>query len=228
VQGDVAPGEIIVISVSSMGSPTTANLQLDSTGAVSTKLSNTTVTFDELSAPIIQVIAGAITAIAPYEIAGRLGVNLVVQVNGLSSPAINAAVVDTAPGIFVNQVVGTASLNIFNSDLSVNAAANPAAKSSVITFFVTGEGVLNPVPATGSVAKPTAGAFAKPVKTVSLTIGGVAATVQYAGQAPGLISGILEIQAQVPPAAASGAQPLVLTIGAASTILQAVTVVVAA
>jgi uncharacterized protein (TIGR03437 family) len=46
-----------------------------------------------------------------------------------------------------------------------------------------------------------------------LMIGGQAATVVYAGSATGSVAGVMEIEAIVPPAAAAGAVPVVLTVG---------------
>jgi uncharacterized protein (TIGR03437 family) len=201
-------------------------LQLDSNNNVSTNLADTTVTFDGISAPLIEVSATKIIVIAPYEINGRNSVRLVVQTKGQSSTAISLVVAATAPGIFVNKVVGTGYLTILNADLSVNSAAKPAAQNTIVNIFATGEGVLNPSVKTGSIATPSSGSFAKPANPVSLKIGGQTAQVQYAGQGPGLVSGVLEIQAIV-PAGSTGSLPVLLAVGNADTTLQSVMIVVA-
>jgi uncharacterized protein (TIGR03437 family) len=87
--------------------------------------------------------------------------------------------------------------------------------------------VLTPPVTTGSVAEPIGGAFAKLVTAISLTIDGQSAQIQYSGQFPGLISGILQIQAIVPSSVGSGPMPLVLTIGSATTSSQSITIFVA-
>jgi len=61
---------------------------------------------------------------------------------------------------------------------------------------------------------------------VSVTIGGQPATVLYAGAAPFLISGVVQVNAIVPQGIGSGPQPVVLTIGANSNAGQQVTVAV--
>jgi uncharacterized protein (TIGR03437 family) len=52
---------------------------------------------------------------------------------------------------------------------------------------------------------------------VSVSIGGVNASVQYAGEAPGLVSGVMQINVTVPSSiAASVSTPVVVTVGTAS------------
>jgi len=49
----------------------------------------------------------------------------------------------------------------------------------------------------------------------TISIGGVNAPVQYAGSAPGLVNGVIQVNLQVPPGLTSGPQPVVLTFGTA-------------
>jgi uncharacterized protein (TIGR03437 family) len=51
---------------------------------------------------------------------------------------------------------------------------------------------------------------------VSLTIGGQTAKVIYAGSAPGLVAGVMQVEAIVPSGAGSGAVPVLLTVGTAT------------
>jgi uncharacterized protein (TIGR03437 family) len=64
-----------------------------------------------------------------------------------------------------------------------------------------------------------------PVLPVSATIGGQTAQVLFAGSAPGLLAGVLQVEVVVPTAASTGAQPVVLTIGSASSSQQSATIV---
>jgi uncharacterized protein (TIGR03437 family) len=53
---------------------------------------------------------------------------------------------------------------------------------------------------------------------VSITIGGVPATVQYAGGVPGQIAGLMQINIQIPGGVQPGGYvPVVLKVGDAST-----------
>jgi uncharacterized protein (TIGR03437 family) len=51
---------------------------------------------------------------------------------------------------------------------------------------------------------------------VSVTIGGKSAEVLYAGAAPGLISGVLQVNVRLPDGIASGAVPVEVRVGSAS------------
>jgi uncharacterized protein (TIGR03437 family) len=83
---------------------------------------------------------------------------------------------------------------------------NPATAGEIITIYCTGLGAVNPPVATG--AGPTAAA--QTVIPVQVSIGGTPAEVFYAGVTPGF-AGLYQINAQVPPGTASGAQPMVVT-----------------
>ena len=51
-------------------------------------------------------------------------------------------------------------------------------------------------------------------ESVTVSIGGVPATVTYAGAAPGFLQGLLQVNVQVPDDAPAGsADPLVMTVG---------------
>jgi uncharacterized protein (TIGR03437 family) len=53
---------------------------------------------------------------------------------------------------------------------------------------------------------------------VAVTIGGASATVQYAGQAPNTVAGVMQINAQIPSGTQAGnAVPVVVQVGSVST-----------
>jgi uncharacterized protein (TIGR03437 family) len=182
------------------------------------------VTFDGNAAPLLFVQAGQINAIVPYEIAGKSSSNVVVMRDGVPSTPLSLQVADTAPAIFSATQTGNGQGAILNGDSSSNGKNNPAAKGSVIQIFATGEG-LCPGVTTGSIiaAKPP---FPRPAANVAVTIGGQPAQIQYAGEAPGLASGLLQVNAVVPANIGSGAQVVLLTVGNSSNGSQAITVAV--
>ena len=115
-----------------------------------------------------------------------------------------------APAIFVANVSGQGA--ILNSDLSVNAAGHPAARGSSISIFATGAGLLSPALADGTLV--SAGNLPSSVATVSVTIGGQTATVSYHGGAPGLVAGVMQINATVPSGVTPGtAVPVTISVG---------------
>jgi uncharacterized protein (TIGR03437 family) len=211
--GAIVPGELVSIYGTGIGPATAVDLQLLANGNVATTLGNTSVTFDGIAAPLTFVSANQINAIVPYEVAGRATTTMVVQRAGVNSPSISIRVTDTAPSIFSLTQTGTGQGAILNQDGTVNGTPTAAARGSVVQIFSTGAGQLNPGGVTGSVTNPAGPTFPTPLATVSVTIGGQPATVQFAGSAPGLVSGVLQVNAVVPQNVAVGNQPIVLTVG---------------
>lgn len=224
--GAVSPGEIVAIKGVNLGPSAPVGLLLTPQGTVSITLGNTVVLFDGIPAPLIFVSDSQINAIVPYEIAGRVNTSVVVQRNGQSSTPLVLRVADTSPAIFSLTQGGSGQGAILNFDNSVNGTINPAPKRSVIVIYATGEGALRPQPATGSVTSSTGPNFPAPINNVSVTIGGQPAEIKYAGEAPGLVSGALQINAIVPDNIGSGPQTIVLTVGGASNNTQTITVAV--
>ena len=80
-------------------------------------------------------------------------------------------------------------------------------------LYGAGFGALTPSVADGQTITGTPS-----VAPVTATVGGLPATVLYAGAAPGLIAGLYQINVQIPRALAPDlATPVVLTIGSQST-----------
>jgi uncharacterized protein (TIGR03437 family) len=78
-------------------------------------------------------------------------------------------------------------------------------------IFATGAGQTDPPGVDGQIAGDT---LPKPLLPVTVTIGGVAAQVLYSGAAPGLISGMLQVNCVIPAGAPSGwAIPIIITVG---------------
>ena len=62
-------------------------------------------------------------------------------------------------------------------------------------------------------------------RPITVTIGGQPASVSYAGEAPALVCGVLQVNATVPASiVGSGPQAVVLTVGANTNNQQAITV----
>jgi uncharacterized protein (TIGR03437 family) len=211
--GSIVPGELVSIYGTGIGPATAVNLQLLPNGNVATTLGNTSVSFDGIVAPLTYVSANQINAIVPYEVAGRATTTVVVQRAGVNSPSISVRVTDTAPAIFSLTQTGSGQGAILNQDGTVNGTPTAAARGSVVQIFATGAGQLNPGGVTGSVTSSAGPTFPQPVGPVSVTIGGQPATVQFAGSAPALVSGVLQVNAVVPQNVALGSQPIVLTVG---------------
>jgi len=120
----------------------------------------------------------------------------------------------TTPGIFTQNSSGTGFGAILLANNTVVTTTNPALRGSTIVIYANGAGVTSPAGVTGAVAPSTT--LLHPVAPVSVTIGGITATIAYAGSAPGLVEGVLQINAIVPTTISAGNQPIQITVGSAS------------
>ena len=211
VAGPVAPGEIVTIFGSGLG-PETLVTADTSSGKVGRNLADTQVFFDSFTAPILYTSAGQVAAIVPYGLATSSSTKLSVWYKGVASAGDDLRVVDSAPGIFVLNASGQGA--IVNQDGSINSASNGAAVGSEVSLFATGEGQTNPPGVTGSFNNGTV--LPAPQLTVTAQIGGLPATVKYAGAAPFDVAGVLQVNVIVPSGVATGKVPIVITVGTAS------------
>jgi uncharacterized protein (TIGR03437 family) len=213
-QGAVSPGMLTLIEGSNIGPAALAPAQLDSaTNLAATTLASTQVFFNKIAAPLFYVQSGQIVAVAPYEIANLSSVEISVVHNGVASASFPISVAPSVPGIFSANYSGSGPGAIYNQDLTYNSASNPAAAGTIIVFFGTGEGQTNPAGIDGII---NTSSFPKPALPVTVTIGGQPAQIIYDGAIPDQIAGLLQINARVPAGLASGPQPVVVTIGTAS------------
>jgi uncharacterized protein (TIGR03437 family) len=211
--GAIAPGEIVTIFGSSLGPEALAGLQLTADAQFVTKsLSGTRVLFDGVPAPIIYTTAGQVSAIVPYAVSARGTTDLQVEYNGRTSNRITLDVVASRPGIFTIDSSGRGVGAVLNQDSQVNGLSAPAVKGSVVVVYATGGGQTVPTAEDGRITT----AAAAQAQNVSVQIAGIRAEVLYAGAAPGLVSGVLQVNARVPESAASGLQPIQITVGAAT------------
>jgi uncharacterized protein (TIGR03437 family) len=211
--GAVAPGENIVIGGTGIGPATLVGLQLTSTGAVATTVANTQVLFDAIPAPIVYVSSTQSSVMVPYEIAGRATTNLQVVFMGVASAPVAYNVAAAGPGIYTLNQQGNGPGAILNQDFSINGPGKPASAGSVVAIYMTGEGQTAPPGVTGSVIPANGSLLKNPLLKVTATVGGLPATVAFAGSAPGFVSGVLQVNVIIPAGLTSGQQAVVVTLG---------------
>ncbi len=225
----VSPGEIISFFGTNLGPatpPAGTSFQLTASGTVPTTLAGATVMFNNVAAPLLFVSQTQINAIVPYEMASFNTATVTIQFANTTSANFQVQIVPTEPAIFSLSQGGSGQGAILNQNFSVNGASNPAAKGSVISIYATGEGQIKPAGTTGCVTS-LAAPYPVPVATpITATIGGVPATLSYNGEAPGLVCGVLQVNAMIPTTVASGPQPIVLTLGTGTNSQQTITVAV--
>ena len=189
-EGAVTPGEIVAI----------AGMNLPPDPQVS---------FDGLPAPILYADANQINAVVPFGVSAP---STVVSVEGAG--AFRLPVWPAVPALFTSNSNGSGNGQVaaLNQDLSVNSSDNPAKAGSIVAAYMTGAGPMTPPIGDGQLG-PLQPPFPMPVLGVSATVNGVNAPVLFAGQAPGLIAGAVQVNVQIPEGTLSGNANLIVYIG---------------
>jgi uncharacterized protein (TIGR03437 family) len=225
MSGQIAPGELISIYASAATNPigpaTGVGLQLDQSGKISTTLGGVQVHFlpIDVYAPVTYASAGQINAIVPYEVAGLTNASVQVQYINQTSKSFDVQIVTTAPAIFTANGTGAGQGAILNHDGKLNGPNTPEPRGGVVVLFITGEGQISPPGVSGKITtlSSTPPLTPTPMAAVSVLINGQAAFVAFHGEAPGLVSGVMQLNVQVPTTISSGNVPIQVSVGGKST-----------
>lgn len=209
----LAPGEAFIIAGTNLGPADLVGLQTDDSGRLTTALSDVRVRVNGVEAPLLYVSAGQVAAIAPYRIAGSRQANVQLEYQGARSNTMTLEGAASAPGIATANASGTGQAAALNQDYSYNSASNAAARGSVVMLYVTGEGQTLPFGEDGKIARGEAASLPKPILPVTATVDGRPANVGYAGAAPGMVAGVMQVNVEVPAASGTGNVPVVIRVG---------------
>ena len=208
IKGSVSPGEIVTIYGTALGPATAAYATIDpSTGKLATNIGGVQVLFSGTAAPMIYASSLQVNAIVPYEMARVASPQVWVKYVGQTSNAYQLTSATTAPGLFTQNASGSGPGAILNQNFSLNGPGNPAAKGSIVMVYMTGEGQTSPQGVTGAITIPNLPppqVTPAPLLQVSVLINGQPALWTYAGEAPGLAAGLMQLNVQIPPTAQSG------------------------
>jgi uncharacterized protein (TIGR03437 family) len=167
-------------------------------------LGSVQVYFDSFVAPITYAQGSQLNVQVPWEVAGESSTELTIMYNGVQVGGTVAPVVAAQPGVFY----------INNSDGSRNSPSNPARPGDFVALYGTGGGAMSPLGVTGNSWVLAPLSFL--TQHVSVTVGGEAGAVLYAGSAPTLDSGFFQLNVRLPADLKSGVQFLSVTIGDAT------------
>jgi uncharacterized protein (TIGR03118 family) len=214
-QTAIAPGEIVILTGQTVGPSPLVSTTLPATGAIGSTVGGTSVTFNNLPAPVLYASGAYTSVIVPYGVAGSTTASVVLTTGSQTTPAFSIPVAASVPGVFTTNGGGTGQALALNQDGSLNFASNADARGSVVILFATGEGVTDPPGTDGAIDVGLV--FHEPVLPVSVSIGGTTAQFLYAIETPGDVAGVLEVGAVIPSGITPGtAVPAVLTVGTAS------------
>lgn len=206
----ISPGEMVVIFGTNLGPAELVHLALNENGRLRTDLANVRVLFDGISAPLIYVSQFQVSAMVPYQLAGREKTSVQVAVGATLSNSIEKTMAPSAPGIFTVDASGRGQAALTNSDYTFNNSEHPAQPGNWFTFYLTGEGPIDPPGIDGQIIGGTTGL----TLPVVVRIAGREARVLYAGSAPGNVNGFAQINAVVPEDLPYGGDlPLTVQIG---------------
>jgi uncharacterized protein (TIGR03437 family) len=210
-QDALSPGQLVAIFGTNLGPSDPASLQVTPSGTVATGLGGTEVLFDGIPSPIVFTSAGQVNAVVPFGVSSDT-TQVQVQYQGQISDPLPMPVSPATPSIFSADASGTGQAIVLNQDGSLNSGDSPAAAGSVVTLWATGAGQLSPPGIDGAVV--SADSLPLPLLPVTAQIGGQAADVLYAGGAPGMVEGVIQVNLRVPPV--SGSVPIQLLVGTAA------------
>jgi len=208
----VSPGESIVIFGKLFGPANLATLRLNEAGLVDTTLAGTRVFFDDVPAPMIYAVNEQISVFVPFSVAGKKTTVMKVEYNGVQSLAVTLPVMEAKPGLFTSNQSGAGQAAILNQNNTVNSATNPAAIGDVVVLFGSGGGQTEPGGTDGKLATVP---LPKPVLPIKAFIDGKEAEILYAGPAPSLVEGVLQVNAKIPSGITPRSDvPVWITVGA--------------
>jgi uncharacterized protein (TIGR03437 family) len=207
----ISPGEIITLYGTGLGLTTPQVVTIPPGGRGGDVIAYTNVLIDNGTADLLYDSSGQLNVILPSGVGSTSTATVQVQIAGTFSTATwSIPLALSAPAIFTLSGSGIGPGAIVNQDGSINSASNPAPRGTAIQIYATGGGPTSPTSVAGDVASGAANL----TLPVTLTIGGVNAQVLYAGNAPGEVVGLVQINAMIPQTLVPGAAlPVVVTIG---------------
>jgi uncharacterized protein (TIGR03437 family) len=213
-EGPVVPGELVTIRGAGIGPANGVAGAPGPNGRYPTQLSGVQVSFDGFPAPLLYVQGQQINTVVPWEVAGDYnsqyagGTEVSVKIGSVTTNTFTNPLAAAAPGIFVVNAANQGA--VLNQDGTPNSPSNPAAPGSIIAIYGTGGGSTSPMGQTGALSPLIQTPLTLPV---TVQIDGQSVDVTYAGAAPGLISGVVQINVRIPDTTPSGSASLGLTIG---------------
>jgi minor extracellular serine protease Vpr len=147
----------------------------------------------------------------PWELAGATSVKMKVTIDQSAGNVVTVPVLTAAPAIFsytdsaANGMVAAA----LDENYQLIGTANAVARGHIAQIYANALGPVTDTPADGYAASSNPLSHTK--LSVTATVGGQPATVQFSGLAPGF-AGLYQVNLVVPQSVATGLQPVILSV----------------
>jgi uncharacterized protein (TIGR03437 family) len=187
----VVPGLLLSVLGPGIGPDQPTPLMLDSAGRVATEIAGTQVLFDGIPAPILAAQSGRVDVVAPFGLSTQ-GVTIVSVLRNGNLLGRMSSVAGPGPAPWFYSVDGSGAGGIaWDQKGQPNSPTNPAHVGDYLTFYATGAGAMTPTPVDGTIPKSPQSTVSGPVFISSYC------PVSYAGDVPGLVEGIVQINCRL-------------------------------
>lgn len=187
----LSPGAVIQVFGRRFGLGEGTAATLSPAGRLPRSIGDLELWLDGAPLPLLFGSDGQVNAVVPLDLdVGSLHELRVVSA-GLGSNVVRLEAAEATPAIFTNDGHAAA----LNQDGTVNRLGAGAEGGSIVSLFLTGMGRMATRLEDGQVA---AGELVLTELPVTATVGGVEAEVLYAGVAPGLIHGVVQVNVRIP------------------------------
>jgi uncharacterized protein (TIGR03437 family) len=205
----VTPGEIVAIFGAGIGPEGGTFGAPGATGALPLTLNGATVQFDGVAAPILYAGKDQINVVVPFAVAGKAS-SVVTITSPAGSVSSAVAVTSSMPALFTYDGSGKGQVAALNTDYTVNAPDNPAARGSLVVLYATGAGTYDRTFPDGQIMGAD---LARPTAQVWVRFGKLPGEILYAGTAPFLVNGALQVNVRIPGELVPGSVPVQVIVG---------------
>jgi uncharacterized protein (TIGR03437 family) len=202
-QSPVSPGSLISV----FGTQLSDGLALGN-APFQTTLGGTQVVLGGKPTPLLYTSDNQINAQVPFDVPVNSVLQLLVQRGPALSVGDSLTVAPAQPAIFTQSQQGTGQGSILNGVTGILAdPAAPVRAGDVVSIYCTGLGPVDPPVPSGGIAPVVP--LSQTRNAVTVTIGGIPATVNFAGLAPGFAA-VYQVNAVVPQGVAAGSSVQVM------------------
>ncbi|HCC58930.1 MAG TPA: hypothetical protein DEQ47_17045 [Solibacterales bacterium] len=213
--GAIVPGAFISI----FGSGLADFADVNGSAVLPLALDTVFVSFDagSVSVPgrLYYVSGGQVNVQVPWELAGQTSAKIKVTIEDSYGKVVTVPVAAAAPALFAytDATLNASVAAALDENYTLIGSGNAVARGHMAQLYANALGPVSNTPPSGFPA-PT-NPLAQTLETPVVTIGTRPAAVQFSGLAPGF-AGLYQVNVTVPADIAPGVQPVVITIGGAT------------